>query len=105
MRRLARLVLALLAAALLAAGAAQALPPADGSKCRSSWVDNPDAMACFIRGEEETRSGQPSPHYVACTSAGEIFCCVNTARGQTCEAVRRAPRGLNPDRPGGMQSR
>lgn len=64
---------------------ASALPPADGSKCSSSWVNNAGAMACFTQGEEETRNGSKNPHYVACTSDGTIYCCVtNAAGGQSC---------------------
>jgi hypothetical protein len=52
-------------------------------------------MSCFIRGEEESRSGARHPHYVACTAAGEVFCCVdNDAGAQDCEvAVRGRPAG------------
>ena len=47
-------------------------------------------MQCFIQGEEDKRNGVSNPHYVACTSNGEIFCCQNTGGGQNCEAVRTA---------------
>lgn len=67
---------------------ATALPPASGSKCKTDWVNNAGAMACFIQGEEDVRNGVSRPHYVACTSAGETFCCVdNNHGGQDCEAV------------------
>ena len=78
-----------IAIAMLAfsASSALALPPADGSKCSADWVNNPAAMACFTQGEEESRAGVAHPHYVACTAAGEVFCCVDTDKGQNCEAV------------------
>jgi len=67
-------------------GYANALPPADGSKCKSNWVNNNAAMNCFIQGEDEAHAGAAHPHYVACTSAGEVFCCVDDDRGnQNCE--------------------
>ncbi len=64
-----------------------ALPPANGSNCNSSWVNNEGALDCFIQGEEETRNGTPNPHYVGCTPDGQVFCCVDTKRGQNCVAV------------------
>lgn len=73
---------------LLTASAASALPPADGSKCSSNWVNNAAAMNCFIQGEEDQHAGAKHPHYVACTSAGEVFCCVDDDRGnQNCEVA------------------
>jgi Spy/CpxP family protein refolding chaperone len=80
--------LVLLAGLLLGSPPASALPPASGSKCSSDWVNNAGAMACFIQGEEDLRNGVAHPHYVACTAAGEVFCCVDKAGGQDCEAVR-----------------
>jgi hypothetical protein len=41
---------------------ASALPIASGSKCKSDWVNNAGAMACFIQGEEELRKGVSHPH-------------------------------------------
>lgn len=73
---------------ILGTAPARALPPASGSKCSSNWVNNEGAMACFIQGEEDVRNGVKHPHYVACTSAGEVFCCVDNDRGQDCEAVK-----------------
>jgi len=71
---------------LLMTGYANALPPADGSKCSSNWVNNNAAMNCFIQGEDETHAGVAHPHYVACTAAGEVFCCVDDNKGnQNCE--------------------
>lgn len=71
---------------LAAASAAEALPPADGSKCNSNWVNNQAAMNCFIQGEDEQHAGVKHPHYVACTAAGEVFCCVDDDNGnQNCE--------------------
>jgi len=76
---------------------ASALPPASGSKCKSDWVNNAAAMDCFIQGEEDVRNGVSHPHYVACTSAGEVFCCVdNNHGGQDCEV---AARTSDPKRP------
>jgi len=69
---------------------AHALPPASGSKCDSSWVNNAGAMACFIKGEDESHAGVRHPHYVACVG-GDIFCCVdNDAGHQNCEAQAQA---------------
>jgi hypothetical protein len=89
MRRLSYLLSALAAAMLvLGSTSANALPPASGSNCSSNWVNNAGAMDCFIQGEEDIRNGVSHPHYVACTKAGEVFCCVDQAGGQNCEAVR-----------------
>lgn len=74
---------------------ASALPIASGSKCKSNWVNNEGAMACFVQGEEDVRNGVAHPHYVACSDAGEIFCCVDDAKGQNCEAVRAGGRPPN----------
>lgn len=86
--------LALLAAFALASPSARAMPPASGSKCSSNWVNNEGAMECFIQGEDEVNSGAAHPHYVACTAAGEVFCCVDNDKGnQDCVAeadTRRA---------------
>jgi hypothetical protein len=61
--------------------------PASGSSCSSNWVNNSGAMQCFAQGEDESHAGAAHPHYVACTSNGEIFCCVDDAHGnQDCEA-------------------
>jgi hypothetical protein len=55
---------AVIVGALLAIAApAGALPPASGSKCRSDWVNNEGAMACFIQGEEDLRNGVAHPHH------------------------------------------
>jgi len=68
---------------------ASALPPADGSKCKPDWVNNPGAMACFVQSEEDIRNGVSHPHYVACTNDGDVMCCVNNDNGaQNCEAVK-----------------
>jgi hypothetical protein len=86
--------------ALLGGGAASALPrPASGSLCDDDWVNNPAAMACFTKGEEESRAGVKHPHYVACTAAGEVFCCVDKdSGGQDCEvAARTGPAVSNAD--------
>ena len=73
---------------------ALALPPADGSKCSSNWVNNASAMACFIQGEDEQHAGVKHPHYVACTSAGEVFCCVDDDRGnQNCQVAEASTGG------------
>ena len=72
----------------LGASAASALPPADGSKCNSNWVNNAAAMDCFIQGEDDQHAGVKHPHYVACTAAGEVFCCVDDDKGnQNCEVA------------------
>jgi hypothetical protein len=77
-----------LALVLCSASAANALPPADGSKCSSNWVNNAAAMNCFIQGEDEQHAGAKHPHYVACTAAGEVFCCQdNDQGGQNCEVA------------------
>jgi hypothetical protein len=86
---------ALVVAAALFAGssAAVALPKASGSNCGSGWVDNEGALECFIEGEDDTNNGVSNPHYVACTSDGEIFCCVNNGKGaQICESQAGAAR-------------
>ena len=81
--------LILLSMLLLGSPYARALPPADGSKCKPDWVNNPGAMDCFIQSEEDVRNGVSHPHYVACTNDGEILCCVNNNNGaQNCEAVK-----------------
>jgi hypothetical protein len=80
--------LVLLSMPVLGSSPAMALPIASGSKCKSDWVNNEGAMTCFIQGEEDVRNGVSHPHYVACTDAGEIFCCVDNDKGQDCEAVR-----------------
>jgi hypothetical protein len=80
---------------LLALGSspANALPPASGSKCKPDWVSNQGAMSCFIQGEEDVRNGVRHPHYVACTAAGEIFCCVDDDRGnQSCDIANAGAR-------------
>jgi len=78
----------------LSTSSALALPPADGSKCNANWVNNPAAMACFTQGEEESRAGVANPHYVACTAAGEIFCCVDDKNGnQNCEVAEASTTG------------
>jgi hypothetical protein len=81
-----------LAAAALAPLPARALPIASGANCKSDWVNNAGAMACFIQGEEEIRNGVAHPHYVAC-AGGDIFCCVdNDAGHQDCVAQAIGPR-------------
>jgi hypothetical protein len=80
----------------LGSSSASALPPADGSKCKSDWVNNAGAMDCFIQGEEDVRNGVSSPHYVACTSNGDVYCCVNNNHGgQDCEPARVGTRPPN----------
>jgi hypothetical protein len=88
-------ILVWLAMLVLSSSSASALPVASGSKCTADWVNNAGAMACFIQGEEDLRNGASHPHYVACTSAGEVFCCVDNARGQDCEAVKVGGRPPN----------
>lgn len=90
-------VLVLLSTLIMGSPSASALPPASGSKCSSNWVNNAGAMSCFIQGEEDLRNGVSHPHYVACTSAGEVFCCVDDSRGQNCEAVMVVGRPPNVD--------
>ena len=81
-------VVFLLTTLVLGVPAASALPIiASGSKCSSTWVNNADAMACFIQGQEDIRNGIRNPHYVACTADEEIYCCRDTASGQTCEGL------------------
>src|SRR5260370_26809093 len=101
--------LILLSMLLLGSPYARALPPADGSKCKPDWVNNPGAMDCFIQSEEDVRNGVSHPHYGACTNEGEILCCVKNNNGaENCEAVKvSGPRrpleavqsGGNPGRP------
>ena len=86
-------VLLALSTLLLAAAPAGALPIASGSKCKSNWVNNPEAMACFIQGQEDIRNGVSRPHYVACTSDGAIHCCVDTPTGQDCEGISAGKTG------------
>jgi hypothetical protein len=77
---------------MLITGPASALPPATGSKCDSSWVNNAGAMNCFIQGEDESHAGVANPHYVACVG-GDIFCCVNDSKGnQNCVAQAAVQR-------------
>lgn len=80
--------LVLLSTLVLGSPPASALPIASGSNCKSDWVNNEGALACFIQGEEDGRNGVTHPHYVACSAAGEVFCCVDDDKGQNCEAVR-----------------
>ncbi len=85
--------LALLTLLIAGSSPVSALPPASGSKCKADWVNNAGAMDCFIQGEDDVRNGVKHPHYVACTAAGEIFCCVDDDRGnQDCQAVRAGGR-------------
>jgi hypothetical protein len=84
---------------VLGSAPASALPPASGSKCKSDWVNNTGAMDCFIRGEEEVRNGVNRPHYVACTSDGEICCADNNHGGQDCEPAAKASDPSGPRRP------
>ena len=79
---------------VLAAHGAVAKPKiASGSNCKSDWVNNEGAMQCFIQGEEEAHAGAAHPHYVACSAAGDVFCCQDDDRGnQDCVAqARRRP--------------
>lgn len=79
--------LVVFAALVMGAPLASALPKVNGSNCSSGWVNNEGALDCFILGEEDMNNGLPNPHYVACSSDGEIFCCVDDNRGaQTCES-------------------
>jgi hypothetical protein len=56
-------------------------------------VNNEGALACFIQGEEDLRNGVNHPHYVACSKAGDVFCCVDDNKGnQDCQAVRVGER-------------
>jgi hypothetical protein len=86
-------IFVVLAALLTGSPPAIALPKASGSNCGSGWVNNEGALDCFILGEDDSNNGVPNPHYVACTSDGEIFCCVNTKSGaQICESQTGAAR-------------
>jgi hypothetical protein len=87
--------LVLLFMLFLCSPSASARPIASGSKCKSNWVNNEGAMACFTQAEEDVRNGVAHPHYVACSDAGEIFCCVDDAKGQNYEAVRTGGRPPN----------
>ncbi len=89
-----KITLSVLALLTFPISSALALPPADGSKCSSNWVNNASAMACFTQGEEESRNGVAHPHYVACTAAGEVFCCVDDDHGnQNCEVAEASTGG------------
>ena len=91
-----KITLSVLALLTFPISSALALPPADGSKCSSNWVNNASAMACFTQGEEESRNGVAHPHYVACTAAGEVFCCVDDDRGnQNCEVAEASTGGTH----------
>jgi hypothetical protein len=86
-------------AALLAATSslsfspARAMPVASGSKCNANWVNNQAAMSCFIQGEDEAHAGAAHPHYVACSAAGEVFCCVDDDKGNQNCTVAEATAG------------
>jgi len=82
-------VLALLSILVLGSSPVSALPKiASGSNCNSNWVNNSGALDCFILGEDEGNRGVTNPHYVACSTEGDIFCCVNNKSGdQDCVAV------------------
>jgi len=69
------------------------MPIASGSLCSSNWVNNAGALNCFIQGEDESHAGVTHPHYVACSAAGDIFCCVDDDKGnQNCQAVSAIKR-------------
>ena len=92
-------VVVLLSMAVLGSWSAGALPPASGSKCSSDWVNNEAAMQCFIKGQEDIRNGVKHPHYVACTGAGEVFCCVDNDNGkQDCEVAQAAGTTTDDDK-------
>jgi hypothetical protein len=92
-----KITLPVLALLMFPISSALALPPADGSKCSANWVNNASAMACFTQGEEESRNGTKHPHYVACTAAGEVFCCVDDDHGnQNCEVAEASTGGGHP---------
>lgn len=92
--------LTLVSAPALGPAPASALPrPASGSLCDDDWVNNAAAMACFTKGEDEKRAGAKHPHYVACTAAGEVFCCVDKdSGGQDCEVAARGGAVTEADR-------
>lgn len=88
----------LLAMLVLGSSPADALPPASGSRCNSNWVNNAGAMSCFIQGEEDAHNSVAHPHYVACTAAGDVFCCVNDNNGnQNCEVQEAGRRATEAD--------
>ena len=75
---------------------ASALPLASGSFCKSDWVNNAGAMACFGQGQTEISQGVAHPHYVACTPNGDVYCCKdNNHGGQDCEPARTSGNGIN----------
>jgi hypothetical protein len=85
---------AFLAAAFsLGVSSASAMPVASGSKCNANWVNNQAAMNCFIQGEDEAHAGAAHPHYVACSAAGEVFCCVDDDKGNQNCTVAEATSG------------
>jgi hypothetical protein len=89
-------VLIMLSMLILGSPSADAMPVASGSNCNSNWVNNEGALGCFIQGEDEARAGASHPHYVACSKAGEVFCCVDDNKGnQNCE-VEAVVRGGRP---------
>lgn len=85
---------------LFAMAQAEAAPrPADGSNCNSDWVNNEDAMQCFINGQEDIRKGVQRPRYVACLPNGEVHCCTdNDQGGQDCEAMASRRQPLDADK-------
>jgi len=89
--------IALLLTLFLPPSPVYALPPASGSKCNSNWVNNEAAMNCFVQGEEDVHNSVAHPHYVACTAAGEVFCCVDDNKGnQNCEVCTAKSGGKRP---------
>jgi hypothetical protein len=99
MRRLNYAVSALAAVTLLVISSlsASAKPIASGSNCTVNWVNNEGALGCFIQGEEDGNNGVSHPHYVACSAAGETFCCVDDDQGhQDCQVVEAVIKGGRP---------
>jgi hypothetical protein len=89
--------LLLISMLVMSAPSASALGIASGSKCTVNWVNNAGALACFVQGEQDSRNGVSNPHYVACSAAGETFCCVDDSKGnQSCEVVEAVVKGGKP---------
>lgn len=60
---------------LIAVSSASALPSISYSNCPSNWANNPGALACEQKGEQDISNGVTANHYVACGTDGTIYCC------------------------------
>lgn len=86
--------LLLLCILFLGVSSASALPIATNAKCNPDWPNNPGADKCVTQEEQDITNNVAHPHYVACTSDGTLFCCVdNDNGGQDCTAIEDATLG------------